>query len=100
MKDYKNLNLQAYHIICDLLTSKINSSHIIFSYCKDYSVVSIKENIYWICRIHFSDNKGIIVFPLSNYIGEKQIQIDSIQDIKSQSEHLIESYQNALRYIN
>lgn len=96
----QTLSTKAFNIISDILANNITKSHIVYSYNKNYSIVSLGNSIFWICRLNLSATEKQIIFPLNDYCGEKQISLTSIQDIRKQSALIIESYNNALTYIN
>ncbi|MEI6755028.1 MAG: type I restriction endonuclease [Paludibacter sp.] len=80
--------IDSYIIIKNILRKEIDISRISYMDYQSYFVILLDNSSKWICRLYFKTSKSIS-FPAENKTEEK-IQLQSIEDIYSISDKIIE----------
>lgn len=89
-------SLDVYNIITGILDAVSLGDEIKCTDCKEYFVVHITTEIYWICRVRFTEEDKSITFPINGYEGEKTISISSIDELTEYANEFISAYNNAV----
>ena len=92
--------LEAYRIIKDILKDHINIDNVTYKDYKSYFVMSILNKWYWICRLKFGKMKKTISFPLKDYKGEANVEIEELNDIYKYKDKFIEAMEMAREFYN
>lgn len=91
--------LDAFNIIKGILFKSVEATSILCKDFKSYFAIGIAEPSYWwVCRLCFGSRKKTIIFPTNDYTSNERVEIQSLDDIASLSERLIECAKLAEHY--